>query len=58
VTLSFLFELSGDSRGYMDLEIADVDIKMRLAPRPEDRGTFGKPRTLQVADAAYWRVNW
>jgi hypothetical protein len=35
VTLSFLFELTGDSRGYMDLEIADVDIKMRPRRDPK-----------------------
>jgi hypothetical protein len=35
MTLSFVFEPTVDSRGRMDLEIADVDIKMRPRRDPK-----------------------
>jgi hypothetical protein len=35
MTLSFVFEPTGDSRGHMELEIADVDIKMRPRRDPK-----------------------
>jgi aminoglycoside phosphotransferase len=35
VTLSFVFELTGVSSRHMDLEMANMDIKMRLRRDPK-----------------------